>query len=133
MITLLFVHICKGECSVFFDVFNSLCAEKGISASRALLDLGMGKSSITRWKNGGEPSNSTKKKIADYFEVPVSKLMSGEEPEKEKTPTEKSEDVTFDDFTYAMYNESKELSEESKQKLLEMARFFKEYQDKEKG
>lgn len=41
-------------------------------------------------------------------------------------------DVTFDDFTYALHNETKELTEENKQKLLEMARFFKEQQDKEK-
>ena len=33
--------------------------------------------------------------------------------------------VTFDDFTYALHNESKDLTEENKQKLLEMARLFK--------
>lgn len=41
-------------------------------------------------------------------------------------------DVTFNDFTYALHNETKELTEENKQKLLEMARFFKEQQDKKK-
>jgi transcriptional regulator with XRE-family HTH domain len=42
-------------------------------------------------------------------------------------------DITFNDFTYALHNETKELTEENKQKLLEMARFFKEQQDKEKN
>jgi transcriptional regulator with XRE-family HTH domain len=77
------MYILEGVCFMFFDVFNKLCAEKGISASRALLDLEMGKSSVTRWKNGGEPSNSTMKKIADYFGVSVDHLMTGYE-QKEK-------------------------------------------------
>lgn len=41
-------------------------------------------------------------------------------------------DITYNDFTYALHNETKELTEENKQKLLEMARFFKEQQDKKK-
>ena len=45
---------------------------------------------------------------------------------------ENGPDITFDDFTYALHNETKELTEENKQKLLEMARFFKEQQDKKK-
>lgn len=56
--------------------------------------------------------------------------LKGETDVKEKTPAEA--DVTFDDFTYALHGETKELTEENKQKLLEMARFFKMQQDKEK-
>ena len=37
----------------------------------------------------------------------------------------------FDDFTYAMYDEGKKLSEENKAKLLEMAKFFVQQQEKE--
>lgn len=47
--------------------------------------------------------------------------------------TEKDErDITFDDFTYALHDETKELTKENKAKLLEMAKFFKEQQEKEK-
>ena len=52
---------------------------------------------------------------------------------KDKGQKNPQSDITFNDFTYAMYNESQELTEENKQKLLEMARFFKEQQDKEKS
>ncbi len=54
--------------------------------------------------------------------------------EQKEKPTAKSSepDITFNDFTYALHNETKELTEENKQKLLEMARFFKEQQDKKK-
>lgn len=66
---------------------------------------------------------------------------SPEEYEKAKEQSEivdqkemkQRQKIGFNDFTYAMYNESQELTEENKQKLLEMARFFKEQQDKEKS
>lgn len=45
--------------------------------------------------------------------------------------SKKEREVTFDDFTYAFLDESKELTEENKQKLLEMAKFFKQQQDKD--
>lgn len=49
------------------------------------------------------------------------------------SPQSKNGGLTVDDgFTYAMYEESKELTEESKQKLIEMAKFFKQQQEKEK-
>jgi hypothetical protein len=41
-------------------------------------------------------------------------------------------EITFDDFSFAFFDETKDLSEENKQKLLEMARFFKQEQDKDK-
>lgn len=63
---------------VFIDTFKTLCSEKGVSLSRALLDLDMSKGSIARWKDGGEPSNSSKLKIADYFGITVQELNSGE-------------------------------------------------------
>lgn len=53
--------------------------------------------------------------------------------QKEKAPTPKDErPITFDDFTYAMFEEGKELTEENKQKLLEMAKFFRQQQEKDK-
>lgn len=45
-----------------------------------------------------------------------------------KTDDDAPREVQFDDFTYALYNESKALTPENKQKLLEMARFFAQHQ-----
>lgn len=40
------------------------------------LALGMQKSAVTRWKNGGGPNSSTVHKVADYFGVTVEDLLS---------------------------------------------------------
>lgn len=63
---------------MFYDIFMALCEERGIAASRALMDIEMGRSAITVWRKGGEPSNSTKRKIADYFGTTVGEMMSKE-------------------------------------------------------
>jgi hypothetical protein len=55
-----------------------------------------------------------------------------QEPKEKPSGKAEGRGVTFDDFTYALHDETKELTEENKQKLLEMARFFKEQQDKKK-
>lgn len=51
---------------------------------------------------------------------------------KESPSTEGEDKITFDDFTYAMNEEAHELTEEEKEKLLELARFFNENRKKGK-
>lgn len=89
---------------------------------------------VSQWRRGKTlPSTKTIQRIADYLDICYEYLVTGI-VQKEKPAAQGSEpDITFNDFTYAMYNESKELTEENKKKLLEMAKFFKQQQDKEKG
>lgn len=116
------------------DIYNrieKLLSEKGITGYKLSKDTGISTGLISQWKKRMQsPSREKLQIVADYFNVSVDYLLGNAETKKE-TPDES--DVTFDDFTYALYNESKELSEEKKQQLLEMAKFFKQQQDKEKG
>ena len=117
-----------------YESILSLCQEKGIKGGKMCVDLGFSKSLMTDLKSGRKKgiTSETAQKIADYFSVSVDRVLNG--PSTKKTPTPESErEMGFDDFTYAMYNEGKELTEESKKKLLEMARFFREQEEKEKG
>ena len=71
-------------------------------------------------------------KIADFFGVTTDYLLTGDE--NKKAPTQEGErEIGFDDFTYAFYEESKDLPDEKKKMLLEMARFMKADIEKEKG
>ena len=116
--------------STIYEIIDQLCAEKGISGSKMCDDLGMSRSTLTELRKGRAKTLKLEKasKIADYFGVSVDYLL-GNEP-KEKTPAEA--DVTFDDFTYAMYGESRELTEDDKNMLLEMARMLKKRQQEGK-
>ncbi len=86
--------------------------------------MGLSRSLGAKWKNtGANPSYEVLTKMAGYFGVSVDYLLGNEQKEKAPSQNEKNpEDITFDDFTYAMHNESGNLSEEDKEILLNLAR-----------
>lgn len=89
--------------------------------------VGVAESTMSQYETGKrEPDYHTLVKLANIFGVTTDYLLRGQ-PEGKR-----SDDITFDDFTYAMYGETRELTEENKQKLLELARFFKQEQDRER-
>lgn len=113
--------------SELYKRLASLCEEKGITGYRMCKDLSIQPSIVTDLKMGRRSGlkAETANKIAEYFGVTVGYLL-GETDEKQKTPAEA--DAAFDDFTYAMYGESRELTEDDKNMLLEMARMLKKRQ-----
>lgn len=71
---------------LFWTNFVNLCAEKGIAPNALAAQLGFSSGSITAWKNGTVPRETTLKKIADYFSVSVDYLI-GRTNQKEKPAT----------------------------------------------
>jgi transcriptional regulator with XRE-family HTH domain len=64
---------------VFYDIFAELCKRNDISPSRAALEIGLSKSSVSSWKNSGiRPRYESLKKISDYFGVSTDSLMTKE-------------------------------------------------------
>lgn len=111
------------------EIISALCVQKKITITALERELGLSKGSISKWKVSS-PKAETVLKMADYFGVSVDYLLGRTEnplPETKKEATE----ITFDDFTYAFYNESKNLSEEQKAALLNMAKLFNEQLNKE--
>lgn len=78
--------------------------------------LGVQKNAVSKWETGrvDDIPGSKVRAMAALFGVSPSYLIDDGE-----------ETVRFDDFTYAMYNEARDLPEEKKQMLLEMAKFMK--------
>lgn len=74
---------------VFYDRYVKLCEKKGVSPSAAAVEAGISKSLVTKWKTNNVkiPSPDVIKKLAAYFDIPVSELV---DEEKEKTTTSKS-------------------------------------------
>ena len=98
---------------MFYDRFVELCARKGVSPSRAVLDMGFSKSIITGWKKGATPSQANLIRIADYFGKSVDEIDQKEKPAEDDGPTTLAEarevlrqsgirvllDAEADDFT----------------------------------
>lgn len=110
---------------------RAICSERKIPISRLERDLGFSNGYIGQLRKGGFPADRLAM-IADYLGVNTYYLLTGEGTEK--APTQEGErEIGFDDFTYAFYGESKDLPDEKKKMLLEMARFMKADIEKEKG
>jgi transcriptional regulator with XRE-family HTH domain len=68
---------------VFYDVYYLLCKNKGVSPTRAALEIGLSKSHPTAWKKRGiTPNSDTLKKVANYFGVSVDYLLGDDQKEK---------------------------------------------------
>ncbi|WP_099205621.1 helix-turn-helix domain-containing protein [Scatolibacter rhodanostii] len=117
-----------------YDRIEKLLQENKMSAYKLSKITGISTGLLSQWKGRSQnPSADKLQKVADCFGVSVDYLLTGEESTQKERPATKSDEpeITFDDFTYAFLDESKELTEENKQKLLEMAKFFKQQQEKD--
>lgn len=98
----------------FYNKFLELCNAIGKTPSRVVLDVGLKKSAVTRWKAGGNPTDATLAKIADYFGVSVDELKGAEE--QKKTVTIDSDGL--DELDIQFVSLLKQLSEQEKQMLV---------------
>lgn len=117
---------------MFYDVYLALCKKVDKKPSTVAFELGINKSNVSNWKNNGyTPRGEALNKIADYFGVTTDYLL-GAEAEKAPIP-EGERPITFDDFTYAMQNETKDLTEMDKQILLSMAKQLNDARKQKNG
>ncbi|BAL01528.1 putative Xre family DNA-binding protein [Oscillibacter valericigenes Sjm18-20] len=74
----------NGE-QIMYEIFAKLLEERGVTPYQVFKATGVAQSSLSDWKNGkSKPKYEKMVKIADYFNVSVNYLLTGEE--KENTP-----------------------------------------------
>lgn len=82
---------------MFFDNFVRLCEQKGVKPSRALTEAGVPKSAYSYWRresssgNDAKPTNQNAVKLAQYFDITVDYLLTGEQ--KENPPQQPQSEV----------------------------------------
>lgn len=82
---------------MFFDNFVRLCEQKGVKPSRALTEAGVPKSAYSYWRteagagNDAKPTNQNAVKLAQYFNVSVDYLLTGNQ--KENPPQQPQSEV----------------------------------------
>jgi transcriptional regulator with XRE-family HTH domain len=78
---------------MFWEIFSRLCAEQNIKPNPLAKKIGIPSASITNWKNGRMPHETTLIKIADYFGVTVA-YLKGETEEQKKPPAYIGEELS---------------------------------------
>ena len=76
---------------MFWENYLSLCSQKGTSPNAVAAELGKSSGSVTAWKGGTVPRETTLKQIADYFSVTVDQLLY---EQKEKSPAPEGAELT---------------------------------------
>lgn len=73
---------------MFYTKFQELCAQKGVSVSRAAMEMGLSNSTPTKWKKtGATPDGATLAKVSNYFGVPISYLIGAVDDPADNTKT----------------------------------------------
>lgn len=65
-----------------YEVFEQLLQRNGVTPYKVAKEAGVTQTALSNWKSGkSTPTTKTLQKIADYFDVTIDYLMSGEEKE----------------------------------------------------
>lgn len=122
------VDALKEPENVFYENYLRLCNSVKKSPSAVALEVGLKKSSVTRWKAGGNPTDATAQKIADYFGVPISELTE----EKEKAPTDGERKVSDNDIKFALFGGDGEITDAMYDEVKRFAQMVKLREEAEK-
>ena len=114
---------------MFFNRFRELCDQKNISVYRACTDIGLNRSAVAKWKNGGKPNGSTAAKLADYFGVTTDYLLGQSE---EYTPGAKSRVITDEEIKFALFGGDGEITDAMYDEVKQFAAFIKQREAEKK-
>lgn len=107
---------------------KEICKTRKIPISRLEADLGFGNGYIGQLRKGVFPDDRLVR-ISEYLGVPITALLG-----TEKTgAAEAAPEIGMDDFTYALQNEAKGLTDTDKEILLSMARQLKKAREDADG
>lgn len=100
---------------------------KRMTQAEVARHMGISQNGYSNWETGARAIDAASlSALAALFGASADYLLGLDAP---SAPTA-SAPLGFDDFTYAMYDATRELTPENKETLLEMARFFQQQQEK---
>lgn len=105
----------------FYQKYVALCTNSKITPSAAAQKMGISKTTVHRWKNGGGVTDANLQIIANYFGVPVDDLIGDDSAQKEK-PTAQGDGLT-EKQKYAI-ELIKSTSDDDLDKLIEMFKIW---------
>ena len=108
---------------MFFNRFKQLCDQRNISVYRACTDIGLNRSAVAKWKNGGKPNGSTAAKLAEYFGVTTDYLL-GQSDEKTAGPTSRT--VSDEEIKFALFGGDGEITDAMYDEVKQFAAFIKQ-------
>ena len=115
-----------------YENIYALCKERGITPGALCGELGFRRSVLSDLKNGRKKSldTTTLMKIAEYFNVSVDYLLTGEETKK--APTDGERAVSDDDIKFALFGGDGEITDAMYDEVKRFAQMVKLREEAEK-
>ncbi|MBQ8515607.1 MAG: hypothetical protein IJ496_09440 [Ruminococcus sp.] len=110
---------------MFYDYLKQACKEKGTSITAVLKKIGVGTANGTYWKNGSVPSSDIVIQLSEFLGVSTDYLLKGKESDVKQFKCSSKEQEVLN-----IYNQ---LSEISKERVLERARVLLELETEQKS
>ena len=109
-----------------YENIYALCKERNITPGGLCGELGFRRSVLSDLKNGRKKSldTTTLVKIAEYFNVSVDYLLTGDENKKAPTP-EGERNVSDDDIKFALWG-TREIDDDVLDRVKRFAKFAQE-------
>lgn len=118
---------------MFKDKLKELREKNNISQRDLADKLNISQATLSNYERGLRQPHSQAEwlSIANYFNVTVGYLMdeTDNNTDVKIIPYDGDTNISMDDFTYAMYNESRKLTDSEKQIILNLARQLNEQKE----
>lgn len=107
---------------MFYDRFVELCKAHNITPSRAAIEAGLSKSTVTKWKKepDSKPSGNVLNKLCTYFHMSVSELLG------EGSSRGEADGVTDEDIKFALFGGAGVITDEMYEEVKNFAAFVKQ-------
>ena len=106
---------------------RQLRKERNLTLEEMAKIINSNRGSLSRYELGEvELKQELAKQIADFFDVSIDYLLGYSDNRKPKADTKSG----IDDFAYALYGETKDLTDEQKQDILDMVKKMTEIMKK---
>lgn len=106
---------------MFFNRFKALCDERGLSVYAACTEIGLNRSAVNKWKQGGKPNGTTAAKMAQFFGVTTDYLLGQSDSRGETRRT-----VSDDEIKFALFGGSGDISDAMYEEVKQFAAFVKQ-------
>lgn len=110
----------------FYTIYKGLCEEKGKSATGVAVSLGISRSVVNNWKNGGIPNSSTLNKLAKYFNISTDYLLGNSDI---RNPISKENDME-ETAKVALFGGDGDVTDEMWQEVKDYVDFVKQRKNK---
>ena len=110
---------------MFYERFVLLCKQRGVSTSKAAIDAGLSKSTVTKWKKdpNTKPSGNVIDKLCRYFGISVSELLGANDASQ---PEEDVRPVTQQDIKFALFGGSGDITDAMYDEVRSFAAFVRQ-------